>query len=230
MQKSRLSEITPMMYTLAVWGQYPVSICFLSFLQRRQWNPTPVFLPGKSHRWRNLVGCGPWGHEESDTAERLHFHFSLSCIGEGNGNPLQCSCPENPRDRGAWWTTVYGVTQSWTRLKWLSSSSSSRVSSGLTIGSGCSSLMAVRWKVIFVSFLSSHRTHQLTISGDCNHWWLRHPLFTDMEGNTAFLSSSTGYKIRPISGTYIRTNFCPTRLRGSSQIRWEFLLICHFRH
>ena len=57
--------------------------------------------------------------------ERLHFHFSLSCIGEGNGNPLQCSCLENPRDGGAWWAAVYGVTQSQTRLKRLSSSSSS---------------------------------------------------------------------------------------------------------
>ena len=57
--------------------------------------------------------------------EQLHFHFSLSCIGEGNGNPLQCSCLENPRDRGAWCAAVYGVTQSWTRLKWLSNSSSS---------------------------------------------------------------------------------------------------------
>ena len=56
------------------------------------------------------------------TTERLHFHFSLSCIGEGNGNPLQCSCLENPRDGGAWWAAVYGVTQSQTRLKQLSSS------------------------------------------------------------------------------------------------------------
>ena len=55
--------------------------------------------------------------------EQLHFHFSLSCIGEGNGNPLQCSCLENPRDGGAWWAAVYGVAQSQTRLKWLSSSS-----------------------------------------------------------------------------------------------------------
>ena len=54
----------------------------------RQWHPTPVLLPGKSHGWRSLVGCNPWGLEESDTTERLHFHFSLSCIGEGNGNPL----------------------------------------------------------------------------------------------------------------------------------------------
>ena len=60
-----------------------------------------------------------------DTTERLHFHFSLSCIGEGNGNPLQCCCLENPRDWGAWWASFYGVTQSWTRLKRLSSSSSS---------------------------------------------------------------------------------------------------------
>ena len=57
--------------------------------------------------------------------ERLHFHFSLSCIGEGNGNPLQCSCLENPRDGGAWWAAVYGVTQSRTRLKRLSRRSSS---------------------------------------------------------------------------------------------------------
>ena len=71
------------------------------------------------------MGCSPWGHEESDTTEQLHFHFSLSCIGEGNGNPLQCSCLENLRDGGAWWAAVYGVTQSLTRLKRHSSSSSS---------------------------------------------------------------------------------------------------------
>ena len=59
-----------------------------------------------------------------DMTERLHFHFSLLCIGEGNGNPLQCSCLENPRDSGAWWAAVYGVTQGRTRLKRFSSSSS----------------------------------------------------------------------------------------------------------
>ena len=91
--------------------------------RRRQWHPTPVLLPGKSHGWRSLEGCSPWGRWGSDTTERLHFHFSLSCIGEGNGNPLQCSCLENPRDRGAWWAAVYGVALSRTRLKWLSSSS-----------------------------------------------------------------------------------------------------------
>ena len=86
--------------------------------------PTPVLLPGKSHGRRSLVGCSPWGRQESDTTERLHFHFSLSCIGEGNGNPLQCSCLENPRGCGAWWAAVFGVAQSRTRLKRLSNSSS----------------------------------------------------------------------------------------------------------
>ena len=88
---------------------------------RRQWHPTPVLLPGKSHGWRSLVGCSPWGHKDSDTTERLHFHFSLLCIGEGNDNPLQCSCLENPRDVGAWLAAVYGVAQSRIQLKWLTS-------------------------------------------------------------------------------------------------------------
>ena len=89
------------------------------FSQRRQWHPTPVLLPGKSHGWRSLVGCSPWGREESDTTERLHFHFSPSCIGEGNGNPLQCSCLENPGDGGAWWAAVSGshrVRHDWSDL------------------------------------------------------------------------------------------------------------------
>ena len=97
----------------------------MAVLRRRQWHPTPVLLLGKSHGRRSLVGCSPWGRKESGTTERLHFHFSLSCIGEGNGNPLQYSCLENPGDGGAWWAAVYGVTQSRTRLKRLSSSSSS---------------------------------------------------------------------------------------------------------
>ena len=96
-------------------------------LWRRQWHPTAVLLPGKSHGRRSLVGCSPWGREESDMTEQLHFHFSLSCIGEGNGTPLQCSCLENPRDGGAWWAAVYGVAQSQTWLKWLRSSSSSSI-------------------------------------------------------------------------------------------------------
>ena len=94
---------------------------------RRQWHPTPVLLPGKSHGWRSLVGCSRWGRLESDMTERLHFHFSLSCIGEGNGNPLHCFCLENPRDRGAWWGAICGVAQSQTRVKRLSSSSSNLI-------------------------------------------------------------------------------------------------------
>ena len=96
-------------------------------------HPTPVLLPGKSYGWRSLVGYSPWGRRESDMTEQLHFPSSLSCIGEGNGNPLQCSCLENPRDRGAWWAAVYGVAQSWTRLKRLSSSSSSIVEFTVTL-------------------------------------------------------------------------------------------------
>ena len=92
--------------------------------RRRQWHPAPVLLPGKSHGQRSLVGYSLWGLEGSDTTERLPFHFSLSCIGEGNGNPLQCSSLDNPRDRGAWWAATYRVAQSRTRLKRLSSSSS----------------------------------------------------------------------------------------------------------
>ena len=93
-------------------------------LWRRWWHPTAVLLPGKSHGRRSLAGCSPWGRWESDKTEPLRFHFSLSCIGEGNGNPLQCSCLEGPRGRGAWWAAIYGDARSQTRLKWLSSSSS----------------------------------------------------------------------------------------------------------
>ena len=111
-----------------------------SFSSSVQWHPTPVLLPGKSHGQRSPVGCSPWGHKELDMTERLHFHFSLSCIGEGNGTPLQCSCMKNPRDGGAWWAAVYGVAQSWTRLTRLSSSSSMMV---------CNSLI---WYGLIVSF------------------------------------------------------------------------------
>ena len=97
----------------------------LELERRRRWHPTPVLLPGES-----MVGGAWWaairGVTTSRTCEQLHFHFSLSHIGEGNGNPLQCSCLENPRDGGAWWAAVYGVAQSRTRLKRFSSSSSGR--------------------------------------------------------------------------------------------------------
>ena len=112
--------------TFTKWRKnyWPISIDKKG-IQRRQWHPTPVLLPGKSHGWRSLEDCSPWGCWGSDTTEQLHFHLSLSCIGERNGNPLQCSCLENPRDGGAWWAAIYGVAQSRTRLKLLSSSSNS---------------------------------------------------------------------------------------------------------
>ena len=94
-----------------------ISRCCLGLRRRTQWHPTPVLLPGKSHGQRSLVGYSPWGHKESDMTERLNFHFSLSCIGEGNGNPLQCSCLVNPRDGGALWAAAHGVAQSRIQLK-----------------------------------------------------------------------------------------------------------------
>ena len=99
-------------------------LAFIDLIRARALLPTPVPLPGKSHGLRSLEGCSPWGRWGLDTIERLHFHFSLSRVGEGNGNPLQCSCLENPRDGGAWWGAVHGVTQSRIRLNRLSSSSS----------------------------------------------------------------------------------------------------------
>ena len=95
-------------------GSYPLR-------RRRQWHPTPVLLPGKSHGRRSLVSCSPWGCKELDTTEWLHFHFSFSCIGKGNGNPLVFLPGESQR-WGAWWAAVSGVSQSRTRLKRLSSS------------------------------------------------------------------------------------------------------------
>ena len=88
--------------------------------------PTPVLWPGESHGRRSLGGCSPRGHYQSETTERLHFHFSLSRIGEGNSNPLQCSRLENPTGGEAWGAAVHGVAQSRTRLKRLSSSSSEK--------------------------------------------------------------------------------------------------------
>ena len=93
------------------------------------------------------------GSRESDMTERLHFHFSLSCIGEGNGNPFQCSCLENSRDGGAWWAAVYGVAQSPAQLKRLSSSGSS---------SKCASLV----KTVSDFILGGSK---ITADGDCSH-------------------------------------------------------------
>ena len=92
------------------------------YIWRGQWQTTPVLLPGKSHGRRSLVGCSPWDHEESDMTEWLPFHFR-ALEKEMATHSSECSCLENPRDGGAWWAAVYGVAQSWTRLKQLSSSS-----------------------------------------------------------------------------------------------------------
>ena len=102
-----------------MWGDS--SLFWFAFL--RQWQPTPVLSPGKSHGRRSLVGC-TMGSLRVLHDWAISLSLFLSFIGEGNGNPLQCSCLEKPRDRGAWWAAIYGVTQSRTRLKRLSSSSS----------------------------------------------------------------------------------------------------------
>ena len=102
---------------LESWVRVLINLPIRQLVRRRQWHPTPILLPGKFHGRSGLVCCSPWGREESNTTERLHFHFSLSCIGEGNGNPLQCSCLETPRDGGTWWAAVNGVEQGRTRLK-----------------------------------------------------------------------------------------------------------------
>ena len=93
----------------------------MASFQRRQWHPIPVLLPGKSHGQRSLVGCSSWGRDESDTTERLHFHFSVLCIGEGNGNPLQCSCLENPRDGVAQSDTTALTQQQWPHFNLITS-------------------------------------------------------------------------------------------------------------
>ena len=129
--------------------------------RRRQWHPTPALLPGKSHGRRSLVGYSPWGCEELDTTERLHFQLFTFMHWRGNGNPLQCSCLENPRDSRAWWAAVYGVTQSRTRLKWLSSSSS-EYWKDLLSGSTCAKLSNTLWKSVSCSVMSdSLRSHGL---------------------------------------------------------------------
>ena len=139
-------------------------------LWRRWWHPTPVLLPGKSLGWRSLVGCSPWGREELDTTERLHFHSSLSCFGEGNGNPLQCSCLENPRDGGGWWAAVFGVTQSRTWLKWLSSSKYFEFRSGVDARIGDSILLDLgqdEGACGFMNLLSAYSVLNVVCSLSC---------------------------------------------------------------
>ena len=107
------------MGSLRVGHDRVTSLSLFTFMHwRRKWQPTPVFLPGESQGRGSVVGCSPWGRQESDMTERLHFHFhfSPSCIGEGNGTPLRRSCLENPMDGGAWKAAVHGVAKIQTRL------------------------------------------------------------------------------------------------------------------
>ena len=111
------------------WCVFNHTFLVLSFVSYQLWASEKAVAPHSSTlAWRTPWmeepgGLQSMGSQESDTTKRLHFHFSLSRIGEGNSNPLQCSCLENPRDGGAWWAATYGVAQSRTRLKGLSSSS-----------------------------------------------------------------------------------------------------------
>ena len=128
--------------------------------------------------------CSPWGREEPDMTERLHFHFLLSCIGEGNGNPLQCSCLENPGDGEAWWAAVYGVTQSQTRLKRLSSSSSSP-----NLGSSCKwrSLCLEPWTSGSLrSFVSCYKIYRNFQIPECYPWNMARSIAS---GSSSFLPS-----------------------------------------
>ena len=101
-------------HSVVLWVGPSLLVSLYLWIQRR--HPTPVLSPGKCHGRRSLVGCSLWGHEELDTTDWLHLHFSLSCAGEGNGTPLQYSRLENSMDGGAWWAAVHGVAKSWTRL------------------------------------------------------------------------------------------------------------------
>ena len=85
----------------------------------------------------NHIYLPKWNYVTKDIIEWLHFHFLLACIGERNGNPLQCSCLQNPRDRRAWWAAVCGVTESRTRLKWLSSSKRNYVTKDIIDSTSC---------------------------------------------------------------------------------------------
>ena len=149
---------------MSLWNH--VVNVWLAQYWRRQWHPTPVLLPGKSHGWRSLVGYSPWGHEESDRTEQLHFHFSLACIGEGNGNPLQYSCLENLRDGGALWAAIYGVAQSQTRLKRLSSSNAILANSSWA---PCQARWAI-WSCLTIASWGKYCFYLYGRWGNCGIW------------------------------------------------------------
>ena len=152
------------MGSLRVRHDWATSLSLFPFMHwRRKWQPTPVFLPGESQGQRSLAGYCPYHHKESDTTERLHFHFSLSCTGEGNGNPLQCSCLENPRDGGACGLPS-GVAQSRTRLKRLSSSSKKHMQNPLIIHLASSRTQLANTKMPNSVYLPSHSFQNMKLS------------------------------------------------------------------
>ena len=142
---------------ICVWKGGEIKLCLLCFIILVQADITKICLkhllltvpktgkPRIKPPAHSVSDKSPWGHKELGMTERLHFHFSLSCTGEGNSNPLQCSCLENPRDRGAWWAAIYGVAQSRTRLKQLNSSSSSSSSSKSLVHRQLSSHRVLMW-------------------------------------------------------------------------------------
>ena len=147
-----------------------------------------------------------------DTTEQLHFYFSLSHIGEGNGNPLQCSCLENPRDGGAWWAAVYGVVQSRTQLKWLSSSS-------------CWSVVSLSLK--YVNHLSERK--QLK-NGYCNSLqkWVQGCLFFLPYASIFYIINVNYVAVRKAYIYFLR-NFlkkCYPALKHSKQINYSGTEIC----
>ena len=206
---------------------------------RKPWHPTPVLLPGKSHGWRSLVCCSPWGLEESDTTERLHFHFSLSCFGEGNGSPLQCSCLENPRDRGAWWAAIYGVAQSRPRLKRLSSSSSSRTENLGTLDMDTISFQVKLWT--FFNFIYEVNLAILTqnfkmLCKNGGKFWLEQSRGLNysyccwsLSPIRLFATPGTVAHQAPLSTGFPRQEYCHMPLQGIFLTQGSNLCLLHCR-
>ena len=173
------------------WGGYVEQ-------RRRQWHPTPVLLPGKSHGRRSLVGCSPWGGEESGTTERLHFHFSLPCIREGNGNPLQCSCLENPRDG---------------RVKWLRDWSDLAAAAAAILITACASSSLV--------FLMMYSTYKLNKQSDnIQPWRIPFPIWSQSIVPCPVLTISSWPAYRFVR-RQVRWSDIPVSLRMFHSLLWS---------
>ena len=150
----RCSEGVQCHFHLIIWSEQDTKL----FRGTSSWDKLQEFSVPWMEEPGGLQSMGSLRVGHDWVAEQLHF--SLSCIGEGNGNPLQCSCLENPRDRGAWWAAIYGVAHSWTRLKWLSSSSSSHAN--VLCLNGWAVLLSIH-KVILTILFPLHWETILTI-------------------------------------------------------------------